>query len=413
MSGPWLGVIADDLTGACDVAGGLTSLGLATSLLIGTPEGRLDKPADCVVIALRARTSPVERAVAESIATARWLRSLGVGRLYQKYCSTFDSTSRGNIGPVADELADLLGSGVSVGTPATPAAGRTQDGGILFVHGVPLAESSMRHHPLTPMTESDLIALFGRQSRRPVDLLPRATRFVRPASSRHVLADAVDDADLDALAADIDLVGTDILAGGGAGFALALARRHQCSETPQAATTVGEGRRLILCGSGSSRTREQLANFAGPVLSFDPIDVVDNPSAGVTQLVGRLMSIYEHSNDGPALVTSTNEPGAVSAAQTLLGPGAAAALVEGMLGRVAVEAIERLGVRRIVVAGGETSGAVADALQLFRLEVRTVLAPGVPWTVGVRPDGTAIALLFKSGNFGEPDLFQKAWESSP
>jgi 3-dehydrotetronate 4-kinase len=413
VTAPWLGIVADDMTGACDVAGGLMQLGATTTLLLGVPNGDLDEPADCVVVGLPTRTAPAGRAVADSVASARWLLSLGVTRLYQKYCSTFDSTDTGNIGPIAEALADVAGSGVSVGTPATPAAGRTQYGGQLFVDGVLLAESPMRDHPLTPMTDSDLVRVLERQSTRPVDLLARGTRFVAPKSPRHILADAVDDADLDILADDIALAGSSILAGGGAGLALALARRRGRRTSPVPRSTVEDGGALILCGSGSVRTREQIANFRGPVISFDPVDFIDDEDAAVERLVQELDVRCESDMGAPLLVATANQPDRVRAAQSRMGVDAAAAVVERVLGELAVRAVESRGIRRIIVAGGETSGAVTSALGITRLVIHALAAPGVPWTVGTRPDGTAIALLLKSGNFGEPDLFATAWEASP
>jgi 3-dehydrotetronate 4-kinase len=413
VTAPWLGIVADDTTGACDVAGGLTQLGVTTTLVLGVPNGDLDEPADCVVVGLQTRTAPADRAVADSVASAQWLLSLGVTRLYQKYCSTFDSTDRGNIGPIAEALADVAGSGVSVGTPATPEAGRTQYGGQLFIDGVPLAESPMRDHPLTPMTDSDLVRVLERQSTRPVDLLAPGERFVAPNSPRHILADAAKDADLDSLADDIALAGSSILAGGGAGLALALARGRGRRTAPVPRGTVEDGGALILCGSGSVRTREQIANFTGPVISFDPVDFMDDEDARVARLMRELAARRDSDLRRPLLVTSTNQPDQVRAAQSSIGVGAAAAVVERVLGEVAVRAVESQGIRRIIVAGGETSGAITSALGITRLAIHALAASGVPWTVGTRPDGTAIALLLKSGNFGEPHLFATAWEASP
>lgn len=413
---PWLGVVADDLTGACDVAGGLTELGFVTTVLLGIPERPLDSTTgngiDCIVIALRSRTAPVGQAVAESLAAARWLIASGAQRIYQKYCSTFDSTDRGNIGPVADALADLLGSGTSVGTPATPQLGRTQRGGRLFVNGVELGKSPMRRHPLTPMTESNVVTLLGRQSTRPVTLLGKKERFARGSVPHHVLVDAVDDSDLDALAADLESVERDVLIGGAGGLALALARRRGGGAPRPDRQRPAEGRRLILCGSGSARTREQISAFAGPILTFDPRSAI-NPEDRARQLASELARCYDHAEVSPVLVTSASDPTAIRAAQLSLGTAVAAELVERVLGELAVIAADELGVRRMLIAGGETSGAVTAALGVARLDIGNLAAPGVPWTIGTRPSGEAIALLLKSGNFGERNLFETAWESAP
>ena len=224
MSALALGVVADDVTGACDLAGVVTAAGMPATVLLGPPSPA-DVPAAgaaCVVVALKTRTAPVESAVAESVAAGRWLLQHGARRLYQKYCSTFDSTPAGNIGPVADALAELVG-GRSVGTPATPAVGRTVYQGHLFVDGRLLSESPLRDHPLTPMTDADLVRVLGAQTQRPVGLVPWPSAGVTAGvDAVHVLLDALTDEDLDRHAAA--LAGGDELLGGASGLAAALAR---------------------------------------------------------------------------------------------------------------------------------------------------------------------------------------------
>jgi uncharacterized protein YgbK (DUF1537 family) len=414
MTRPWLGIVADDVTGACDVAGGLSELGVGTAIILGRPDGTLDNDPDCVVVGLSTRSVDAALAVSESLAAARWLRRQGVTQLYQKYCSTFDSTERGNIGPVADAMADLVGSGISVGTPATPTAGRTQRSGILFVNELPLAESAMREHPVNPMTESSVVRLLERQSNRSVELVhldafPRAdARLAGDGTPRHILVDAVDDGDLDLTAAAIAKSPVAVLAGGGAGLALAMARGRGGRSTIRSGEAVSDGGRLILCGSGSERTREQIARFDGEVVVLDPVAIAADEEAAILRITEQLGV-----KPGPVLVATPNSPDEVRAAQRALGIEAAAALVGRTLGAIAVAAVETLGIRRIVVAGGETSGAVVAALGIRRLDISALAATGVPWTVGVRADGTAIALLLKSGNFGGPDLFDTAWEVAP
>ncbi|BDZ45691.1 3-oxo-tetronate kinase [Naasia aerilata] len=420
-----LGVIADDVTGACDVAGGVAAAGVRTSVYLGVPgaDATDDAADECLVVALKTRTVPAEQAVAESAEAARWLRAHGATRLYQKYCSTFDSTDRGNIGPVADALAPV--DGISVGTPATPAAGRTQYLGHLFVGDRLLSESSMRDHPLTPMRDSDLVAVLSRQTSSRVELVPLptvrsgATELAAEldrragAGARHLLVDAIADSDLDALAAALDRVQTPLVLGGGAGIALALARRTGHGSGVAAEAVPPGGPRLILSGSASLRTREQVAAFDGPVVAVDPLAIDREGTAPVLAAVRAALSA---SGDTPVLVSATVGPERVRDAQQRLGAERAAGLLESALASAGLLGVAELGVRRLIVAGGETSGAAVAALGLRRLAVGRLAAPGVPWTTGAAAavgGSPTVALLLKSGNFGEPDLFTRAWESAP
>ncbi|WP_433167071.1 3-oxo-tetronate kinase [Kribbella sp. CA-247076] len=433
MTGPLLGVIADDLTGACDLAGGVANAGLRTSVTLGVPTEPIPADVDCVVVALKSRTVEPAVAVAESVAAARFLR--GVRVLYQKYCSTFDSTDRGNIGPVADALVELSGlDAISVGTPATPQVGRTQYLGHLFVNGQLLSESSLRNHPLTPMTDPDLVRVLGRQTRHSVGLIDHAVvrrgaraivEAIAAERSVHLLVDATDDADLDQVAAAILRLQRPVVVGGAAGLAVALARqsiagsRHPVSQ-PVEPAAIEAGPRLIISGSGSERTREQVAAFRGPIVAVDPLELAADAStfAGlVKQLEEAVRRNAADRSDAVAtsptvLLSATASPEDVRRVQDELGTEKAAALVEDALARLAVLAVDELGVRRMIVAGGETSGAVAAALGASTLHIGALAAPGVPWTVAsVR--GRPVALLLKSGNFGAPDLFTTAWKTAP
>ncbi|WP_210480288.1 3-oxo-tetronate kinase [Naasia sp. SYSU D00948] len=423
MTGPWLGVVADDVTGACDLAGGVAAAGVTTSVHLGVPGDDERAEDDCVVVALKTRTVAATDAVRESAAAAGWLRDRGAARIYQKYCSTFDSTDRGNIGPVADALA--AEGRITLGTPATPAAGRTQYLGHLFVGDRLLSESPMRDHPLTPMRDSDLVAVLSRQTPSPVVLLPlpavragagalaREIEARAESGARHLLVDAIDDGDLDVLAAAADEVRVPLVLGGGAGVALALARRRSTGAAPSAQVLPAGGARLVLSGSASERTRQQVAAFPGPVLRLDPVALSRD---GLDGLVARLRDVVTAAGEDPVLVSATAQPALVRAAQAALGVERAAELVESALGRLAVAGVRELGVRRLLVAGGETSGAVTSALGLRRLAVGTLAAPGVPWTTGratAVPGSPEVALLLKSGNFGGPDLFRTAWETAP
>ena len=419
----WLGVIADDVTGACDVAGGVAAAGVPTSVWLGVP----DTPADgeeCLVVGLKIRTAPVEDAVAQASAAAAWLREQGAHTLYQKYCSTFDSTDTGNIGPVAEALLEAGGAALSVGTPATPQVGRTQYLGHLFVGDRLLSDSPMRDHPLTPMRDSDLVAVLGRQTEGGVALASlaavhagaeRLAAVISEASesgARHVLVDAVDDRDLDVLAAALEHLAEPVVVGGGAGVAVALARRHAGGAEAAVREEVPPGRRLVLSGSGSARTREQVAAFPGPVLALDPLTVAAEGTAGLESALAAALG----DGDGPVLVSATAEPEGVRRTQELLGRQESAALIEDTLGRIALLAVREHGVRRILVAGGETSGAVVASLGLRRLAVAGLGAPGVPWTTGAAsavPGAPEVALLLKSGNFGGEELFTTAWGSAP
>lgn len=415
-----LAVIADDITGACDVAAGVSGAGLDAEVRIGVPGAAPPSDAACVIVALKSRTAPVTSAVDESVAAARVLRGWGARRIYQKYCSTFDSTDAGNIGPVADALlAELAPGAVSIGTPATPAARRTMHRGHLFVGDRLLSESSLAQHPLTPMRDPDIVRVLGRQTSFlvasvPIERVhqgPAAIRAqveaLRARGVRHVLLDAIDDADLDAAAAallDVD-PGT-VLPGGAAGLAVALARRLG-SDAASPVRQAPDGLPLILSGSASERTRAQVAAHDGPVFVLD-VDALaadaDGPIAEAVDFVASASAV--------PLVSATADPARIRRTQERWGAVRAASLVEGALARIAAQAVEHHGIRRILVAGGETSGAVAAELGVATLRVRRVIAPGVAWTTATDAGGRALDLCFKSGNFGHEQLFVDAWEES-
>lgn len=410
-----LGVIADDITGACDVAAGVSAAGMDAEVRIGVPPAGSRTDAACVIIALKSRTAPVDQAVAETAAAAGVLGAWGARRLYQKYCSTFDSTDAGNIGPVADALlAEAMPGAISVGTPATPAAGRTMHRGHLFVGDRLLSESSLAQHPLTPMTDPDIVRVLGRQTagrvgsvsiedvRRGADEIRGRIAQLRAEGVRHVLLDAVEDADLDAAAAALAPLDA-VLLGGAAGLAVAFARRIG-GGSRLAVPGPPQGRRLIVSGSASERTRRQVAAHAGPVFALDVDALAADADAVVEQTVG-----FVATASGVPLVSATVDPDQVRAAQERWGAARSAALVEDVLSRIAALAVERCGVRRILVAGGETSGAVAAALGVSTLRVRRVVAPGVAWTIATDAAGHELDLCFKSGNFGGEQLFVDAW----
>jgi uncharacterized protein YgbK (DUF1537 family) len=358
---PFLGVIADDVTGATDVASVLAREGMRTTQAIGVPPAELELPdADAVVVALKSRTAPVAQAVRESVASLRWLRGRGAVRFFFKVCSTFDSTPEGNIGPVADALLDELGAERAIVTPAYPANGRTVYRGHLFVGDVLLSESSMRNHPLTPMTDSNLVRVLQRQTERPVGLLgaPDLT---------YAIADALTDDDLRALGAAY--AGLPLLVGG-AGLALGLPRAYGFDRGAVFAKRV-DGPAIVLAGSLSDATRAQIARF--------------EPAVTLDEYAG-----YH----GDTVLVHGGERGDRAPHE-----------IEQQLAQVAKDAVEA-GARRIVVAGGETSGAVLQALGIRTLAVGEEIAPGVPWMTTLEEPRLSFAL--KSGNFGGPDFFLEA-----
>lgn len=428
MSGPWLGIVADDFTGACDVADAVSDQGASAVVTVGVPDGPCPD-CDCVVVALKSRTAPQTLAVEWSLAAARWLAQAGCQTLYQKYCSTFDSTDAGNIGPVADALADFLAAdrtrlAVTVGTPATPRVGRTVYQGHLFVGRQLLSDSPLSDHPLTPMRDPNLVAVLSRQTDAPVALVPWSTVVAGPVdiraaivearrnSARHVLLDALTEDDLDHAA--IALTGTgDVVAAGAAGLAAALARvRHAGFAGSHARTVprVPAGRRLILSGSCSARTREQVAAFRGPRIELSPMDLGEDPDRTVDDVLAQVAQAFG-TGDGPVLVSSSAGPEQVAAYESRLGVGRPAALLEAATAAIAQRAVATLGVQRLLVAGGETSGAVVQALGITMLRVGPAAGPGLPWMVPA--SGPALALLLKSGNFGDADLFNSAWRCCP
>jgi uncharacterized protein YgbK (DUF1537 family) len=412
-----LGCIADDLTGATDLALMLSREGLRTVQSTGLPPADLDVGAiDAVVVALKSRTIAPQDAVRQSLAAARALRALGAQRLFFKYCSTFDSTDAGNIGPVAEALLDLAGGDVTIACPAFPKAGRTLYAGHLFVNGVPLNESPMKDHPLTPMQDANLVRVLQRQTGRKVGLIGYETvaagaaairAALDPARGSFFIVDAVADDHLRAIGAACAHLP---LLTGGSGVAMGLPAAYLAAGLLPALTAAPQrmaapaGRSAILAGSCSAATRGQVqaAIAAGlPHLRIDPLEVADG--AQTPQAV--LRWIDRQPAERPFLVYSSDAPEAVRAVQERLGRAQAGTIVEDLLAAVA-KALPARGIRRLVVAGGETSGAVVQALGAEVLQIGPEIDPGVPWTLS----GDGLALALKSGNFGAEDFFLKAWE---
>lgn len=410
-----VGCIADDITGATDLAGALSARGLDTRIAFGSPAVRTDG-ADVIVVALKIRSAPPAEAGAAALEAAEALLAAGVEQLFFKYCSTFDSTAVGNIGPIADVLGDATSARRVVHCPAYPANGRTIYLGHLFVGDELLSESPMRDHPLNPMRDPRLPRVLAAQTRRRVALLSLATvaAGVNPIAARlsqiadhdagaqHVIADAVQDADLDVIA---EAVAGDPLAAGAAAFgaAFAVAAHARAGRRPAAAgqpAAPPPGPSAILAGSLSEATREQVREFDGATLVLSIGDLTDGDAA-----VRRALDFAVHAlAAGPILITTDHDaPDAVRAVAGL-SPPEVSRRIELAMGRIAVD-LKQLGVRRFIVAGGETSGAVADALDLQSALVGPEISVGVPWIV---TEQSGLAVAFKSGNFGVPSFFRDA-----
>jgi uncharacterized protein YgbK (DUF1537 family) len=415
-----LGVIADDMTGATDVALMLNRSGMRTVQTIGAPRaGQALPEADAVVVALKSRTTPVAEAVADSLAACEALLAAGARQILFKYCSTFDSTAAGNIGPVADALAQRLGAQVAIVCPAFPANGRSIYQGYLFVGAVPLHESSMKDHPLTPMRDSSLMRLMGAQTKASVGLVDYATVLAGANAVRarfdkltgegavYVVTDALTNADLMVLG---EAVADHVLLTGGSGIAMGLPQNfRKAGLLPARETAVSlkapEGRAGIISGSCSTATRAQIATAieAGyPSLKVDPMELV----SGRQDAGGLAAWALEQSPEKPFLLYSSDDPKEVAAIQETLGREKAGETVESAFARTAA-LLANGGVSRLLVAGGETSGAVVQGLGIGMLEIGPEIDPGVPWTRVA--EGPEMVIALKSGNFGAPDFFLKAW----
>ncbi len=416
-----LGAIADDFTGATDLANTLVGEGMRVVQVIGVPGPEATSgDADAVVVALKSRTAPVEEAVAESLTALKWLKSEGAEQILFKYCSTFDSTPRGNIGPVADALREAMGCEITLICPAFPKNGRTIYNGVLFAGELPLAESSMKDHPLTPMRDSNLMRLIEAQSSGKAGLIPapivqqgveaiRAKLAALTADGiSYAVIDALDEADLRTIgkaAADHKLIT------GGSGIALGLPdnfrARGKITLGQNITFSATEGRALILAGSCSAATRAQLAQVKAkwPHAKVD----IDRVAAGEDMVTELAEWAKVQPADSPVVIYGSADPKEVAAIQKRYGVAASGQMMEDALSALALHLAEA-GFHRLVVAGGETSGAVVSALEIKTLEIGPEIAPGVPWTQALdRP----LTLALKSGNFGQPSFFEDALKVLP
>jgi uncharacterized protein YgbK (DUF1537 family) len=431
-----LGCIADDFTGATDLANNLVRAGMRVVQTIGVPATRAEAPGmgevDAVVVALKSRTAPVDEAVAQSLAACRWLRAGGAQQIYFKVCSTFDSTPAGNIGPVAQalmaELAQQTAAPITdfaIVTPACPENGRTVFKGHLFVGDVLLSDSPMRHHPLTPMTDASLVRVMQAQlshgarcgliEHRTVarGALAVAERIaaLRAEGVGFAVADAVGDADLHVLAQASSHLA---LVVAGSGLAIGIPALHGLVPRPEAAALPkATGACAVVSGSCSAATNAQVADFiarapggADRAFAIDPLRLAAEEDVAAQALAWAVPRLA----DGPVLVYATAAPEAVKAVQAQLGVERAGALVEQALARVA-QGLVAAGVGQLLVAGGETSGACVQALGVDTLRIGPQIDPGVPWCHATPPTRTqGLHLALKSGNFGGVDFFTRAFE---
>ncbi|HEX2886414.1 3-oxo-tetronate kinase [Vineibacter terrae] len=430
MSPLLLGCIADDFTGATDLANTLARAGMRVVQTIGVPDDAGCPDADAVVVALKSRTAAVSHAVAQSVDACRWLRRHGAGQIYFKVCSTFDSTPQGNIGPVLEALMDELACTFCIVTPAFPETGRTVYQGHLFVADTLLSDSSMRDHPLTPMTDANLMRVLGRQ------LSAGNGRRVGLINLRHVaagagqvrermaelqsqgcslaIADAVTDDDLTRLgaaAADLPLVCA------ASGLAIGLPRNWGITPSATAAhLPPAEGRRAIVSGSCSTATNAQVAHFVdngGAAWPLDPLRLDAGSDALAAQTDEIATWAERHWRGGPdraVLVYSTARPDDVQAVQSRLGAQRAGGLIEQALAQI-VRRLVAQGARQLILAGGETSGACIGALNVTRLQIGRQIDPGVPWCHAHSPVAgeKGMHMALKSGNFGAIDFFSRAF----
>jgi uncharacterized protein YgbK (DUF1537 family) len=419
-----LGCIADDFTGATDLANNLVRGGMRVVQAIGVPAQPLDTQADAVVVALKSRTLPVHDAIAQSLAALRWLQSQGAQQIYFKYCSTFDSTAQGNIGPVTEALMAALGTDFTIATPAFPDNHRTVFKGHLFVGDALLNESGMQNHPLTPMNDANLVRVLQGQCAGLVGLIDYRVvaqggvaiqariAQLRSQGVRLAVVDAISSDDLMRLAPALKGMPL-VTAGSGVAIGLpgnfGLAPSSTASALPPAV-----GRQAVVSGSCSLATNRQVQAYiqsGRPALAIDPLQISVRQAAGGDVVAEALAWAQPLLAQGPVLVYSSAEAKAVKAVQEQLGAEAAGALVEHTLASIA-RGLVTLGVRQLVLAGGETSGACVQALNISQLKIGLQIDPGVPWchAQSDAAAGAGLHLTLKSGNFGTDDFFSKAFE---
>jgi uncharacterized protein YgbK (DUF1537 family) len=418
MSQPLLlGCIADDFTGATDLANNLVRAGMRVVQTIGIPTDPLSAEVDAVVVALKSRTIAPQDAIDQSLQALQWLQGQGAQQIYFKYCSTFDSTAQGNIGPVTEALMQALQTDFTIATPAFPDNGRTVFKGYLFVGDVLLNESGMQHHPLTPMVDANLVRVMQAQCKSKVGLLSHKTiaqgtaaiqqdiTNLQQQGVRIAIVDAVSNNDLMQLGPA--LKGMPLVTAG-SGVAIGLPQNFGLSPTPQASVLPkASGLQAVVSGSCSQATNRQVAHFKAtgrPTFLIDPLHLKGSWQDLVQEALAWAQG---HLATGPVLVYSTATPESVQAVQSQLGVEAAGHQVEQALAAIA-RGLVQLGVHQLVVAGGETSGACVQALAIEQLQIGPQIDPGVPWCHAHTPMG-GVHITLKSGNFGTDDFFTKAF----
>jgi len=418
MSKPLLlGCIADDFTGATDLANNLVRAGMRVVQTIGVPNAPLSAEVDAVVVALKSRTIAPQDAIDQSLQALQWLQGQGAQQIYFKYCSTFDSTAQGNIGPVTEALMHALQTDFTIATPAFPDNGRTVFKGYLFVGDVLLNESGMQHHPLTPMVDANLVRVMQAQCKSKVGLLSHKTIAQGTASIgqeitnlkqqgvRIAIVDAVSNDDLMRLGPA--LKGMPLVTAG-SGVAIGLPQNFGLSPTPHASVLPkASGLQAVVSGSCSQATNRQVAHFKAsgrPTFLIDPLHLKGSWEDLVQEALAWAQG---HLATGPVLVYSTATPESVQAVQSQLGVEAAGHQVEQALAAIARGLLQQ-GVHQLVLAGGETSGACVQALSIEQLQIGPQIDPGVPWCHAHTPMG-GVHITLKSGNFGTDDFFTKAF----
>ena len=416
----FIGCIADDLTGATDLAMILAREGLKTIQVVGVPDAQTPIPdADAVVIALKSRTVPADEAVDMSLAACDWLKAAGAGQIFFKYCSTFDSTEQGNIGPVTDALMDRLDTNLTIACPSFPENGRTVYRGYLFVGNGLLSESSLRNHPLTPMQDANLARVLAQQSDSQVanifyEQVEQGERAIvdalltaEPSGKTVFIVDAMSNEHLRSIGSackDLPLIT------GGSAVAMGLADNYRGmgligEETAEHPFSVPGGKSVVLAGSCSEATLAQIERAQQIMPSYRIEAAALLAGQAIVDEVLQWVA-FQYQQHAKVLIYSSAAPTEVSLLQSENGKLALGLKIESVMAELAKRLCSEQGVQRFVVAGGETSGAVIEALNVQTMQIGPAIDPGVPWTKSV--DGSGLALALKSGNFGSVDFFEKA-----
>ncbi|WP_225608141.1 3-oxo-tetronate kinase [Pantoea sp. PNT03] len=411
-----LGVIADDFTGATDIASFLVQNGLPTIQFNGVPESHDALSAQAIVISLKSRSCPAQQAIDQSLAALQWLQQQGCDRFYFKYCSTFDSTEQGNIGPVTDALLAALGETQTVISPSLPVNGRTVYQGYLFVADQLLSESGMRHHPVTPMTDSNLVRLMTRQAKgqaavinaaqldQGADAVRAQLDTLKAQGINYVVLDALHEQHL--LTQGEALKETRLVTGGSGlaiGIARAWATQQQNSDAEHAGRPQGD-RAVVISGSCSQMTNRQVQAYRQQAPSHEVLveRCLDNAKSYAQELCDWVEA--NHQSELAPLLFATADAQQLQAIQQQYGAARSSEAVEQLFAAVTRE-LKTRGWQRFIVAGGETSGVVAQSLGVTAFHIGPMISPGVPW---VRDIHQPLSLALKSGNFGDEQFFARA-----